>query len=265
MTAAALGFFVRVMAQAAQVSLPVVLVDQGVRDSLARAWDDTTPHQVEQGYCVRYREEESYGHVRYRVTAFAPVDSVRHQSPYAIALYCPARTASVHTHTPATCERRFDGHVLLKTCVLGGDDAWFCQPSAEDVARLTARGDSRSCSATGGRWSRITHADPARMTDMPDHPDHPEHPEHWNDSAERPEEWTRWEDEEPGPLPWDADELDDSAWRGEVHPPAADRDGWPVASLESEGPGWPVEDAGPIYWLFKRETESETESSDEEC
>ena len=56
--------------------------------------------------------------------------------PSSIEFECPSGMPEVHTHTPTTCTGDD-----VKTCAVGGLNAWSCQPSRQDLEKLVARGD----------------------------------------------------------------------------------------------------------------------------
>ena len=112
-----------------------------VRDSLARAWNDSSAYQVERGYCLDYEAHQApFGVIRVVLTKFVKPDSVWDATPYSIGFRCPDGTLDLHTHTPVTCPlvTAFDRD--YKHCAVGGDDAWVCYPSGMDQLSLTARG-----------------------------------------------------------------------------------------------------------------------------
>jgi len=125
----------------AQMARFQFVVAPTVRDSLARAWDDSTPRQNERGYCLDYKAERApFGVVKVTLTKFVKPDSVWDPTPYSIGYRCPDSTLDLHTHTPVTCPMAGAFDRDLKHCVAGGDDAWICYPSGQDQLSLTAVG-----------------------------------------------------------------------------------------------------------------------------
>jgi hypothetical protein len=119
-----------------------VVMDQP-REALERLWSDE-PRQVERAYCVAQftygvyevsRETPAKVDTIFRVLAVreAPVASA---GPSSIEFECPDGQPEMHTHTPTTCAGDD-----VKTCTVGGLNAWSCQPSRQDLEKLVARGD----------------------------------------------------------------------------------------------------------------------------
>ena len=119
-----------------------VVMDQP-REALERLWSEE-PRQVERAYCVA---QFTYGAYQVSREAPAKVDTifrvlalsdapVANAGPSSIEFECPAGQPEVHTHTPTTCSSD-----AVKTCTVGGLNAWSCQPSRQDLEKLLARGD----------------------------------------------------------------------------------------------------------------------------
>lgn len=113
------------------------------REALERLWSEE-PRQLERAYCVaRYslgvyqvsRETPAKVDTIFRVLSLdaAPVANA---GPSSIEFECPPGQPEVHTHTPTTCTGDD-----VKTCTVGGLNAWSCQPSRQDLEKLLARGD----------------------------------------------------------------------------------------------------------------------------
>lgn len=132
------AFGVRAPAQMARFQIVIAPV---IRDSLARAWNDTAAYQVERGYCLDYEAHQApFGVVKIVLTKFVRPDSVWDATPYSIAFRCPAHTLDLHTHTPVTCPMAGAFDRDYKHCQAGGDDAYICYPSGMDQLSLTAVG-----------------------------------------------------------------------------------------------------------------------------
>lgn len=140
-------------ALAAGGTLPRRAAGQGVRlgvmmDSaratLDRVWSEDA-RQVERAYCVTHW---SYGvyHVSrdvpvkddtvYRVFAIRPA-AVASAGPSSADFACPPGVPELHVHTPTTCAGDD-----LNSCVVGGLNAYSCQPSRGDLEKLVDRGDA---------------------------------------------------------------------------------------------------------------------------
>jgi len=128
-------------AGAQAVRLGVVM--DNPRVVLEQAWTDE-PRQVERAYCVT---DWSYGvrHVSksppvqddtiFRVFAVKPAD-VSTADPVSVDFNCPAGMPELHVHTPTTCMGDD-----ASTCVVGGLNAYSCQPSRGDLEKLVRRRD----------------------------------------------------------------------------------------------------------------------------
>jgi hypothetical protein len=128
-------------ARAQAVRLGVVM--DNPREVLEAAWSDD-PHQVERAYCVT---DWSYGvrHVSktapaqddtiFRVFAVKPAD-VAAADPISVDFHCPTGMPELHVHTPTTCMGDD-----AATCVVGGLNAYSCQPSRGDLEKLLQRRD----------------------------------------------------------------------------------------------------------------------------
>lgn len=128
-------------ADAQAVRLGVVM-DQP-REALERLWNEDA-RQVERAYCVA---QWTYGVYQVSREAPAKVDTIFRvlnvqgapviaAGPSSIEFECPSGMPEVHTHTPTTCTGDD-----VKTCAVGGLNAWSCQPSRQDLEKLVARGD----------------------------------------------------------------------------------------------------------------------------
>lgn len=128
-------------AEAQTVRYGVVM--ETIRDSLGRVWSDD-PRQLERAYCV-----SSWSYGVYHVSREDPVQDdtifrvfgmrqapIRSAGPSSVDFECPPGVPEMHTHTPTTC--RGDD---VKTCVVGGLNAYSCQPSRQDLLKLIQRGD----------------------------------------------------------------------------------------------------------------------------
>lgn len=113
------------------------------REALERMWSEE-PRQLERAYCVAQfsygvyqvsRETPAKVDTIFRVLALSDAP-VANAGPSSIEFECPAGQPEVHTHTPTTCSGDD-----VKTCTVGGLNAWSCQPSRQDLEKLLARGD----------------------------------------------------------------------------------------------------------------------------
>jgi hypothetical protein len=123
-----------------QQVLFTVDVADAVRDSLARAWNDTDPRQYERGYCVTYlfgMDIQRQPH--YDITGFVAPDTLGPATPMSVWFRCPKGSLRLHVHTPTTCDQSRDS-VYLGTCRLGGPLAYVCAPSLGDLISLTQSG-----------------------------------------------------------------------------------------------------------------------------
>lgn len=119
-----------------------VVMDQP-REALEKVWTEDA-RQVERAYCVA---TWTYGVYQVSREAPAKVDTifrvmtvqdapVVNAGPSSIEFECPSGQPEMHTHTPTTCTGDD-----VKTCTVGGLNAWSCQPSRQDLEKLIARGD----------------------------------------------------------------------------------------------------------------------------
>lgn len=120
------------------VRVPYVLLADSVRTWFAAHWDDTSRTQKEVGGCLAYRQQVTRaGDTLYWVTN-ATLVTPEYASERAVFFECPKGSARWHSHTPTTCHSDSWGNVDYSSCVMGGVDAYSCQPSSEDRARLNA-------------------------------------------------------------------------------------------------------------------------------
>ncbi|HEX5437882.1 MAG TPA: hypothetical protein VFW98_12030 [Gemmatimonadaceae bacterium] len=127
-------------AVAGYVRVPYVLLPDSVRNWFASRWDDTSRVQKESGGCLTYRREVTrLGDTLYWVTS-ATLVTPEYDSQRGIEFTCPHHAARWHSHTPTTCRSDTWGNVNYASCVLGGVDAYSCQPSGDDRVRLRAVG-----------------------------------------------------------------------------------------------------------------------------
>ena len=125
----------------AQMARFQFVVAPSVRDSLARAWNDSAAYQNERGYCLDYEAHQApFGVTKVTLTKFVKPDSVWDATPYSIGYRCPDSTLDLHTHTPVTCPMAGAFDRDYKHCAAGGEDAWICYPSGQDQLSLTAVG-----------------------------------------------------------------------------------------------------------------------------
>jgi hypothetical protein len=120
-----------------------VLMD-GARNALEQAWTED-PRQVERAYCVTHWSFGVYHVSRrapvqddtvFRVFSVKPAEVLR-AGPASADFACPPGSPELHVHTPTTCAGDD-----LDTCVIGGLNAYSCQPSRGDLEKLTDRGDA---------------------------------------------------------------------------------------------------------------------------
>lgn len=146
--ALALAFAFAALAGAAPASAQTVrygVVMDGPRQALAARWT-TDPSQVERAYCITDYSEGAMGMTThasarsqpdsiYRVFQVVPAypDAA---GPNSVDFECPPGVPELHTHTPSTCTSDD-----VKTCVAGGLNAYSCQPSRADLAKLVRRHD----------------------------------------------------------------------------------------------------------------------------
>jgi hypothetical protein len=110
-----------------------------VRDSLARAWNDTDPQQHERAACLTFAVERvPVNRLRVTLTGFLRPDTVVTSTTYSISFRCPPHTLDLHTHPPVSCPiiGAFDHD--WKRCVIGGESAWLCFASDQDKKSLAA-------------------------------------------------------------------------------------------------------------------------------
>ena len=119
-----------------------VMMD-GARGVLEESWSDD-PQQVERAYCITnwyagvhfvsrlptIKTDTIFRVFSVQEAAFAEAD------PNSIDFECPPGVPELHTHTPATCTGDD-----VKTCTLGGLNAYSCQPSRQDLEKLARRRD----------------------------------------------------------------------------------------------------------------------------
>jgi hypothetical protein len=113
------------------------------RQMLESAWTEDAG-QLERAYCVT---DWSYGvyHVSraepvqddtvFRVFAVREADA-SNAGPSAVDFECPDGMPELHVHTPTTCMGDD-----VNTCVVGGLNAYSCQPSRGDLEKLVRRRD----------------------------------------------------------------------------------------------------------------------------
>lgn len=115
-----------------------VVLDDYIRDTLAKAWDavENDPLQHERGYCLRWQLDVFAGEWAYRVTQILPPDSITMSSPSRLGLRCPVgpQTATLHVHPPTTCLSDVD-------CIHGSTYAYQCMESDADTRFLAFRGE----------------------------------------------------------------------------------------------------------------------------
>ncbi|GAC1695834.1 MAG: hypothetical protein NVS9B3_13930 [Gemmatimonadaceae bacterium] len=119
-----------------------VLLD-GARRTLEVSWSEDA-RQAERAYCVTgwsyavshvSREAPTKDDTVFRVLAVADAP-VRNAGPSSVEFECPHGSPELHTHTPTTCATDDPA-----TCVVGGLNAYSCQPSRQDFEKLLQRGD----------------------------------------------------------------------------------------------------------------------------
>jgi hypothetical protein len=123
------GMVVVLMAPAPQ---RLLVLRKAARNTLAQAWDDSNPRQFERGFCGTFHVDTLWDQTQRFI-----VDSIwfvppKMANPYAVLFKCPQGTATGHVHTPTTCHLNILTGPEIGTCALGGDDAWICEPSAQD-------------------------------------------------------------------------------------------------------------------------------------
>ena len=128
--------------QAQGVRLGVIMDEP--RTVLEQAWTED-PRQVERAYCVTHWSFGVYQVTRtmpiqkdtvFRVFGVKPAD-VKAAGPASAEFECPPGVPELHIHTPTTCAGDD-----LNTCIVGGLNAYSCQPSRNDLEKLTSRGDA---------------------------------------------------------------------------------------------------------------------------
>ena len=119
--------------------IPVLIVAQPIRDSLAKLWNDTDPDQVERGYCVAWHGAVFLPEkiVVLRLDSLVRPDTVLRANGYSVTYRCRPKTIPLHTHAPTTCE----GGPPIRgaappICTLGGINAYECFGSPADVKSL---------------------------------------------------------------------------------------------------------------------------------
>lgn len=109
------------------------IVTGTARATLEQTWDDSTAMQLERAYCVAtYRVvTDSSARVRFFfVDKLVQPDSLVRADQQTISYFCPRGAPTVHVHPPATCDR--DQADNITSCVIGGLNAWICQPGPRD-------------------------------------------------------------------------------------------------------------------------------------
>ncbi len=137
-----LGGALTARATAAQV-VRYGAVTSEARTILENMWSDE-PHQNERAYCASNwsasaMAERSSAPTRedsvYNVTVVQR-SPVRASGPNSVDFECPSGVPEIHTHTPTTCVGDD-----LASCIVGGINAYSCQPSRQDLEKLVRRGD----------------------------------------------------------------------------------------------------------------------------
>lgn len=122
--------------------IPVLIVDQHVRDTLAKLWNETDATQPERGYCVAWHGGIFPDKVlAIQLDRLVKPDTILGANGYSVSFHCPPRTVKLHTHTPVTCE----GGAPVRgqappVCAIGGIDAYQCFGSPGDILGLEAQG-----------------------------------------------------------------------------------------------------------------------------
>lgn len=123
-------------------SVPPPLMRYGVvtgkaREKLVKAWDERNPQQLERAYCVTHWTvaQGAVPWVKvYLVEDVAEPDTVTRASPMGITFKCPTGLPNIHIHPPVTCSREeADGVVDASSCRLGGNGAYMCSASPQDL------------------------------------------------------------------------------------------------------------------------------------
>ncbi len=133
MIALMLAFQVAVATPPPRFEREVVFTPE-VRAYLNEQWDDVRPNQVERLYCLITMPTA-------RITA--PTDTMdlvvgafrgiaEEATPNRVKSWCGPKMARLHIHTPTTC----DDTTFL--CIVGGNLAYLCFPSWNDVLNLRA-------------------------------------------------------------------------------------------------------------------------------
>jgi hypothetical protein len=112
------------------------------RVTLDSAWREDA-QQVERAYCVvgwsygvyHVAREPVQDDTVYRVFNVKTA-AVRGAGPSSVDFECPQGVPELHVHTPTTCTQDD-----VRTCVVGGLNAYSCQPSRQDLEKLARRGD----------------------------------------------------------------------------------------------------------------------------
>ncbi|GAC1517328.1 MAG: hypothetical protein NVS1B4_17130 [Gemmatimonadaceae bacterium] len=119
-----------------------VLLD-GARKALEVSWSEDA-RQSERAYCVTgwsyavshvSREAPAKDDTVFRVLAVGDAP-VRNAGPSSVEFECPTGSPELHTHTPTTCATDDPS-----SCMVGGLNAYSCQPSRQDFEKLLQRGD----------------------------------------------------------------------------------------------------------------------------
>lgn len=115
---------------------------ENVRDSLARAWSDDNPRQVERFACLTYTVARAPVRVlEVTLTGFVDADTVFGvATPYSVGFHCPRRSLSLHTHPPVTCPLLGAWDHDWSKCKVGGVGAYLCFPSEQDKKSLAYEG-----------------------------------------------------------------------------------------------------------------------------
>ena len=131
-------------ARAAAQGVRLGVVMDSARAALERVWSED-PRQVERAYCVTHWSYGVYHVTRvmprqddtvFRVFAVRPA-AVVSAGPASADFACPPGVPELHVHTPTTCAGDD-----LNSCVVGGLNAYSCQPSRGDLEKLVDRGDA---------------------------------------------------------------------------------------------------------------------------
>lgn len=120
-----------------------VIIAWDIKRDMALHWDDLSRKQVELAGCVVYHTavERDGGMTTYTVDSIVAPDTVYAASPYLVSFGCRDGLVSLHEHTPTSCENNGRGVAIMKTCIVGGVDAYVCEPSPQDRRILLHDGD----------------------------------------------------------------------------------------------------------------------------